>query len=964
MKRYLATAALLLLCLGLWAGEFVAGIPVSRIRADAPQKSLNEAMRLFGQEGCGILHYDPQYAIALVPQGKSQYLPYRLTELSGALQLYLVGKVPGYAQPELGAGGRILLELESAWLLESPLDEIQLRERIAHPFTRLGPEPLRFPQSSLPPRASHNQRTDIDQMIALVNATSVQSTIQSLQDFQTRYARADNRLQVAQWIQQQFISYGVTDAVLQQFLWQNTTQYNVVATIPGTIYPNQFIVVGGHHDSISNNSDPYVFAPGADDNASGSVAALEMARVMMASGYQPRTSIRFVTFAAEEFGLWGSKHHAQTAYLAGDNIRLMMNHDMIANETGPQPWQVRLMPYDGSLDHSAYAAQITEQYTDLDAYYGSMNSGSSDSHPFWQNGYHVIYFFESDFSPVYHSAQDLVVNLNPAYCAEVIKASVACAASFADMPSAPVGLTAQDYGNGSTILLSWEDLNDPLISSYNVYYSTVFGGWGDPLSTSGNSVSVTGLTQGQLYHFAVGSVDSFGNESYLVYTTGVPLSVPLQPQNFSDQPQYQSIALDWDDNGEYDLAGYQLYRSQDPNQLGTQIGGLIGVSEYLDNDVEGSLQYYYYSLCAVDAGGNCSAFTQVLSSRPVSLDQGILIVDETENMSGTNPFQPSDQQADDFYALISSSFETTELDLYSLDDNLRLADLGVFSSILWHGNDQASMDYPYFVRSALQQYIQAGGNVFFSVYSPSLAFDLNSNYPAWFNSDSFIYDVIGIGETDYANSARFRFATPVHDQFPPVAVDPDKTSASLNGHILRVESIGPSPDCATIYNYGSDYAADTPQGVMNGMPVGVLNLNQSGKVCVVSFPLYNIYQNDARNLVDYVFSEYFNESFSSADDPGLVPGPGISLTPNHPNPFRGETSFRVELKNNAQPLRVEIYNLRGQLVKTLFAGNSPKSVVHRWDGLDEKGTPASSGIYILRASQAGISAQRRIALIK
>ena len=353
MKRYLATAALLLLCLGLWAGEFVAGIPVSRIRADAPQKSLNEAMRLFGQEGCAILHYDADLAIALVPDSKSEYLAFRLTEWSDARKLYLLGKIPGHAQPELGAGGRLLLELSDAYLIESGLDEIQLRELVIHPFTLLGPEPLRFPQTELPSPSGHSARTDIDQMIALVNAASVQSTIQSLQDFQTRYARADNRLQVAQWIQQKFISYGVTDVALQEFLWQNTTQYNVVATIPGSIYPNQYIVVGGHHDSISNNSDPYVFAPGADDNASGSVAALEMARVMMASGYQPRTSVRFVTFAAEEFGLWGSKHHAQTANQAGDNIRLMINHDMIANETGPQPWQVRLMPYDGSLDPGA-----------------------------------------------------------------------------------------------------------------------------------------------------------------------------------------------------------------------------------------------------------------------------------------------------------------------------------------------------------------------------------------------------------------------------------------------------------------------------------------------------------------------------------------------------------------------------------------------------------------------------------
>jgi leucyl aminopeptidase len=162
----------------------------------------------------------------------------------------------------------------------------------------------------------------------------------------------------------QFQSFGVPDVQLFSFNWNNTTQYNVVATIPGTVYPDQYIVVGGHHDSINNSGDPYTSAPGADDNASGSVAALEMARVMMQSGYQPRASIRFITFAAEEFGLWGAKYYSAYAQDNNLNIRLMMNHDMIANNTAdPGDWEVRLMPYDGSMDHSAYALQLTEQYT-------------------------------------------------------------------------------------------------------------------------------------------------------------------------------------------------------------------------------------------------------------------------------------------------------------------------------------------------------------------------------------------------------------------------------------------------------------------------------------------------------------------------------------------------------------------------------------------------------------------------
>jgi hypothetical protein len=966
MKRYISMLILMVAVWATLAASPVAGIPVSGILANYSTDDLNGAMRQLSDQGYGILHYDAQYAIATLP-GNVKPIPGTkvFTIPVNMPNLYLAGKVPGAMEIASNPDWQVLLELDSAWLLASGMDETQLRAAIINPFTLLGPEPLRFPDPERLPGAAEAARTDINQMLALVNATSVQNLIQGLQDFQTRFAFADNHQQVAEWIRQQFVNFGVTNAQLQPFSWQNTTQYNVVATITGTTYPDQYIIVGGHHDSISNNSDPLTFAPGADDNASGTVAALEMARVMMQSGYQPRTSIRFVTFAAEEFGLWGGKYYANTAHQNGQNIRLMINHDMIANQTGAGPWQVRLMPYDGSMEHSAYATQITEQYTDLDAYYGSLNSGSSDSHPFWQNGFNVIYFFESEFSPVYHSDQDIMANINPAYCAEVVKASVACAATFADMPAPPYDLMALDTGTGNSLMVTWNGYDDPNIAGYKIYRATSLQGpWSDPVQTTETNYTATGLTEGQLYYFALSSIDIFGNESYWVYTSGTPLSVPLQPQNFHDQPIYQAINLDWDPNLEMDLAGYRLYRSQTEGVLGDQIGGLITDDNYLDNAVQGSTAYYYYTLCAVDLDGHASSFTQAVSSRPATLDQGILIVDETEDMSGANPFQPTDQQADDFYAAATQGFgTTTQLDLADLAGDLRLADIGIFSSILWHGNDQASMDTPYFAKEILQQYIQLGGNFFFSVYTPSLAFDLNSDYPAYFDSDTFIYSVIGIGEADYENTARFKTALPVHDQFPEVEIDPAKTSPTLNGHIFRVESIGPNPDCATVYNYGSDYAADSPQGAMNDMPVGVLNMNNSGKVCVVSFPLYNIYQDDARDLVEYVFTEYFNENVSN-DDPGNLPCPVISLGAGHPNPFSGSTSFRVETKDASLPIDIQVFNLRGQLVKTVFSGNSPRSAVFAWDGSDGNGQSASSGIYILRATQGGTTAQKRLVLIK
>ncbi len=151
---------------------------------------------------------------------------------------------------------------------------------------------------------------------------------------------------------------------------------------------------------------------------------------------------------------------------------------------------------------------------------------------------------------------------------------------------------------------------------------------------------------------------------------------------------------------------------------------------------------------------------------------------------------------------------------------------------------------------------------------------------------------------------------------------------------------------------------------MNGMPVGVLNMNRNGKIFTTSIPLYNIHQDEAKNLVDYVFTEYFDETSTALQDPQAAPSPGIRIHANYPNPFRGLTSFRVDSKDQRQELSVGIYNLRGQQVRQLYAGPGAKSRVFEWDGSDASGAQVASGVYIIRVSQGSSSALRKMLLLR
>ncbi len=76
--------------------------------------------------------------------------------------------------------------------------------------------------------------------------------------------------------------------------------YNVVADLPGTEWPDEYVIIGGHIDSWDG-------ATGAMDNGTGTAAVIEAARILMQAGVKPRRTIRFMLWSGEEQGLLGSR---------------------------------------------------------------------------------------------------------------------------------------------------------------------------------------------------------------------------------------------------------------------------------------------------------------------------------------------------------------------------------------------------------------------------------------------------------------------------------------------------------------------------------------------------------------------------------------------------------------------------------------------------------------------------------
>jgi len=154
-------------------------------------------------------------------------------------------------------------------------------------------------------------------------------------------------------------------------------------------------------------------------------AALEIARIFKLNGFVPSSTIRFVTFAAEELGLHGAYHYAGNAYANNENIKLMINNDMISYCSTPlAQCKIQIQKYPNSQWATDLANQVISQYTILDAVETTTLIQNSDSWAFHTYNYPSIFFIENQFSPFYHTAMDLVSSTNKNFAAEVTKISL------------------------------------------------------------------------------------------------------------------------------------------------------------------------------------------------------------------------------------------------------------------------------------------------------------------------------------------------------------------------------------------------------------------------------------------------------------------------------------------------------------------------------------------------------------
>jgi hypothetical protein len=279
----------------------------------------------------------------------------------------------------------------------------------------------------------------IHSAVDLVNSTKLKNWVGNLSSFHTRHTESEFIESVAYWLKNELQSTCGDGVYFHNFTQiDKETSYNlknIICNKEGSMANGNnspLILILAHYDNrMQNISKANARAPGADDNASGVAAILELARIL--SKVNLKNNIQFALFSGEEQGQWGSTVYAK--YLQANDTRFntVMNLDMIGYP--PHGLNKVTVEYDlgnkittndvNSKNTAHFVENVASEYTDLETSLRTL--GKTDLIPFEATGNIVIGLHDggSELNPNYHNVSDTPSTLDIEYLASVTKLALA-----------------------------------------------------------------------------------------------------------------------------------------------------------------------------------------------------------------------------------------------------------------------------------------------------------------------------------------------------------------------------------------------------------------------------------------------------------------------------------------------------------------------------------------------------------
>ncbi|KPH14272.1 M28 family peptidase [Chryseobacterium sp. ERMR1:04] len=267
----------------------------------------------------------------------------------------------------------------------------------------------------------------------MVTQTNITTNLQDFSNLGIKTTGSANNVNALNWLKSKYASYGysASQIVEDPFTFGSTSSKNLVITKTGTLYPNKYVIICGHFDTLNG--------PGVNDNGSGTSIILEAARIL--KDVPTEYSIKFIHFSGEEQGLKGSQHYANTVAYQGNNrvldIKLVFNLDQVGGKMGNNNNTVFCdEDMGGNSSNTAAGVAATQELITLTGLYSPLltdidQAEDTDYMPFEAKGEVITGYFEKIRSSYPHTINDTFANTDPVYIYNVGKASVGALQHFA-----------------------------------------------------------------------------------------------------------------------------------------------------------------------------------------------------------------------------------------------------------------------------------------------------------------------------------------------------------------------------------------------------------------------------------------------------------------------------------------------------------------------------------------------------
>ncbi len=254
-----------------------------------------------------------------------------------------------------------------------------------------------------------------DQRIAdkvkMVSEANLKETVEWMSAYETRHHQSKTKNDHVNELKRRLEAMAAKSSVKTEIDLVNhsrTQQNTVRARIVGSERPDEIVVLGAHYDS-TNQMFFVTEAPGADDDASGSSNLLEIFRILL-TGDQPKRTVEFLWYAAEEVGLVGSAEIATSYRNANKNVVGAMQLDMTLHPGAGELTLVFMTDFT-SDELTQYTVELNSMYVKANVQFDKCGYGCSDHASWHRQGYKAVMPFEATFNTMnkdIHTVRDVI----------------------------------------------------------------------------------------------------------------------------------------------------------------------------------------------------------------------------------------------------------------------------------------------------------------------------------------------------------------------------------------------------------------------------------------------------------------------------------------------------------------------------------------------------------------------------